>query len=100
MDIVLTVINAIYATKKIGIKMFTTKEEALAFIRRMSGPPSRDLEGEEYEHIRLVLALIAPYKQTNNQHCWTDYYKVGEIEYHVTTWPGDEPPTIVEFLPE
>ena len=60
----------------------------------------RDLEGEEYNHVMLILALMAPYKQTNNQHCWTDYYKVSDIEYHVTTWPNDEPPTIAEYLPE
>ena len=77
-----------------------TKEEALAFIRSIMGPPHRDLEGDEYNHIQLILALLKPYKQTNNQHAWTDYYKIGEVEYHVTTWSGDEPPTIAEYLPE
>ena len=26
--------------------------------------------------------------------------KVGDIEYHVTSWPGDDLPTITEFPPE
>lgn len=77
-----------------------TKEENRAFLRKVMGPPHRDLEGEEYNHIKLVLALLEPYKQTNNQHCWTDYYKIGDVEYHVTTFGVNEPPTIAEYLPE
>lgn len=77
-----------------------TKEDALAFIRKISGPPHRDLKGEEFNHVMLMLKLIEPYKQTNNQHCWTDYYKIGNTEYHVTAWPNNEPPTIAEYLPE
>ena len=92
--------NAYYVEKQSGGNMFKTKEEARAFLRKVMGPPHRDLEGEEYNHVMLILTLMAPYKQTNNQHCWTDHYKVGDIEYHVTSWPGDEPPTIAEYLPE
>ena len=98
--IMMIAIGVTYAEKKIGTNMITTKEDALAFLRKVMGPPHRDLEGEEYNHVMLILALMAPYKQTNNQHCWTDYYKVSDIEYHVTTWPNDEPPTIAEYLPE
>ena len=70
------------------------------FMRKLTGPPHTTLIGKEYEEVKLILALLQPYKETNNQHCWTDYYKVGDIEYHVTTWPGDEPPTIDEYPPE
>ena len=77
-----------------------TKEEHRAFLRKVMGPPHRDLEGEEYNHVMLILALMAPYKQTNNQHCWTDYYRMSGNEYHVTHWPGELPPTIAEYLPE
>jgi len=79
---------------------FKTKEEATAFLRQVMGPPYRELEGDEYNHVRLILALLEPFEQTNNQQSWTDYYKVGDIEYRVTTWPGGHPPTIAEFLPE
>ena len=79
---------------------FKTKEEAQAFIRQVMGPPHTTLKDKEYEEVKLILALLIPYKQTNNQHCWTDYYKVGDIEYHVTSWPGNEPATIDEYLPE
>jgi hypothetical protein len=92
--------NAYCAAKQNGGNMFKTKEEARAFLRKVMGPPHRTLEGEEFNHVRLILALLEPYKQTNNQHTWTDYYKVGDIEYHVTNWPNGFEPTIDEYLPE
>jgi hypothetical protein len=75
-------------------------EKLKEFYRKIMGPPHRDLEGDEYNNVKLILALLEPYKQTNNQHCWTDYYKVGDVEYHVTSWSGNEPSTIAEYLPE
>jgi hypothetical protein len=99
MVITMTATVVIYVVKKIGISMFNTKEEARAFLRKVMGPPHRTLEGEEFEHVRLILALLEPYKQTNNQHTWTDYYTVGDIDYHLTVWPNDET-TIDEYLPE
>ena len=80
--------------------MYKTKEEAKAFIRKIMGPPHRDLEGEEFEHVMLMLKLVEPYKETNNQHTCTDYYKIGDIEYRVTYWPNNFAPTISEYLPE
>jgi hypothetical protein len=79
--------------------MFKTKEEARAFLRKVMGPPSRTLEGEEKEHILLLLTMMEPFKQTNNQRSWTDYYMIGETEYHVTSFPDNEP-IIDEMLPE
>ena len=107
----MTATNACCAEKQNGGNMskmkvapprkFKTKEEAQAFIRSIMGPPHTELSGKEYDEVNLMLALLEPYKQTNNQRCWTDYYKIGNIEYHVTTWPGSsEPPTIAEYLPE
>lgn len=77
-----------------------TKEEAIAFLRRVMGPPFRELEGQEYKDIWLLLQLMDSYKSTNNQHSWTDYYRMSGNEYQVTYWSGDSPPTIAEFLPE
>jgi hypothetical protein len=67
-----------------------TKEEAQAFLRRVLGPPHRTLAGKEKEQILLLIAIIDPYKATNNQHSYTEYYMIGETEYHVTTFPGDD----------
>ncbi len=103
-DIMIVHTHATFVVKWITINMskYTEKEvaEAKARIRQIMGPPSRDLEGKEYNHVKLMLALLAPYEQTNNQHTWTDCYRVGDIEYHVTYWPGNNPPTIAEYLPE
>ncbi len=67
-----------------------TKEEAQAFIRKVLGPPKQTLEGKEREQILLLIALTDPFKATNNQHSWTEYYLIGDTEYHVTTFPGND----------
>lgn len=67
-----------------------TVEEARAFIRKIMGRPTRTLEGKEREQILLLLAMIEPFKATNNQHSFTEYYMIGEKEYHVTSFPGDD----------
>lgn len=71
-------------------------EQARAFIRRVMGPPSKKLEGKEKNDIILLLAMLEPFKETNNQHSWTEYYMIGETEYHVTSFPDDE--VIVEEM--
>lgn len=71
-----------------------------AFMRSVMGPPSKTLEGKEKEQALLLIALTDPYKQTNNQQSWTDYYLVGGVEYHVTTWPGSSDPTVDKMLEE
>jgi hypothetical protein len=103
-------IHATYVAKWIFINMsklkiapaikFKTPEEARIFLRKVMGPPYRTLEGQEYEEARLMLAFLQPCEQSNNQHSWTDCYKVGDIEYRVTTWPSEHKPTIDEYLPE
>lgn len=71
-----------------------------AFMRAVMGPPHATLEGKEKEQTLLLLALIEPFKQTNNQQSWTDYYMIGETEYHVTTWPGSDELTVDQMLPD
>jgi hypothetical protein len=65
-------------------------EQARAFLRRVMGPPTKTLEGKEKNDIILLLAMAEPFKTTNNQHSWTEYYLIGETEYHVTSFPDDE----------
>ena len=71
-----------------------------AFLRSVMGPPHVTLEGKDKEQVLLLLALIEPFDSNNNQHSWTDYYKIGETEYHVTTWPDSNEPTVDKMLPE
>jgi hypothetical protein len=76
-----------------------TKEEARAFIRKIMGPPSRTLEGKEREQVLLLLAMMEPYAESNNQHSWTDCYRIGETEYHVTSF-SNEDIIVDQMLPE
>lgn len=71
-----------------------------AFMRQVMGPPYKTLEGKEKENIILLLQMIEPFKETNNQQSWTDYYMIGETEYHVTYFPGADEPIIDKVLPE
>jgi hypothetical protein len=42
---------------------------------------------------------MEPYSTSNNQHSWTECYMIGDKNYHVTTFPGEE--AIVDLmLPE
>jgi len=66
-----------------------TPEEARIFLRKVMGPPTKTLEGKEKEQILLLLAMIEPFKETNNQRSWTSYYMIGETEYHVTDFEDE-----------
>ena len=68
-----------------------TPEEARAWIRGVVGPPRRQLEGEEYKHMMLVLSLKEPVRSSNNQRFWTDEYEHDGKRYDITTGIDDEP---------
>lgn len=67
-----------------------------AFLRKVMGPAHRTLEGKEYDDVWFLLHLTEPFNQSNNQHSWTDEYKLGGKLYHVTYFPGDGKPIIDE----
>ncbi len=107
------VIDVMPAAKKNGINMNSdnmhrdfvnklTKDpvKLAEFMRKVMGPPHRTIEGDEKSEVELILALLVPYKETNNQHSWTYYYRVGDIEYHVTSFPGSHNEIIDEYLHE
>jgi hypothetical protein len=68
-----------------------TPEEARAFIRRVMGPPKRQLEGKERENIWLLIKLTTPVSESNNQRTWTEEYLIGGKRYDVTYGVEDEP---------
>lgn len=68
-----------------------TPEEARAFIRQVMGPPRRRLEGEEYHHMMMVLALKDPICSSNNQRFWTDEYEHNGRHYEITYGIEDYP---------
>lgn len=76
-----------------------TPEQARALLRRVQDPPRRTLEGKEQEDVLLLLAMIEPFEQSNNQHSWTNSYRIGDTVYQVTDFPDGD--TIVDqMLPE
>ncbi len=70
------------------------------FMRDVLGPPHITLEGKEKEQVLLLLALIEPYSTTNNQRSWTDYYMIGETEYHVTSFVDSIELIVDKMIPE
>ena len=75
-------------------------EQAQEFIRKVMGPPRETLQGKERDQVLLLVALVEPFNATNNQHSWTEYYMIGQTEYHVTTFPGDDHAIVDKMLPE
>ena len=71
-----------------------------AFLRKVMGPPTKTLEGKEKEQILLLLAMMEPFKETNNQHSWTAYYNIGGKEYHATYFPDDKNAPILDEILE
>ena len=70
---------------------FKTKEEALAFLRKIAGPPKRCLEGKERENIWLLVQMSTPVRESNNQRFWYEEYLIGGKQYDVTYGIEEEP---------
>ena len=62
-----------------------------AFMRKVMGPPRRTLEGDEYNHILLIMGLTEPVESSNNQRTWTDEYIIEGKRYDATYGLGDMP---------
>jgi hypothetical protein len=73
-----------------------TPEQARAFIRKVMGPPKRTLAGKERDDILLLISMMEPYSTSNNQHSWTECYMIGNADYHITTFPGED--VIVDLM--
>ena len=68
-----------------------TQEEAKAWIRRVVGLPRRQLLGDEYKHMMMVLVLKDPICSSNNQRFLTDEYEHDGRRYEITYGVEDEP---------
>jgi len=78
---------------------FDTPEEARAFLKKLGLlKTTRVLEGDEREKVETMLRLIGPGEDSNNQHLWTEEWKVGDVTYqHIT---GDGVDELVEITEE
>lgn len=86
--------------KDFGDQLRNDPARLKVFLRQVMGRPHRTLEGKEKEYINTLLILVEPFKETNNQHSMTQYFMLGEKEYHVTMFVGENTVTIDEMLPE
>ena len=65
-----------------------TTEQAHAFVRKVMGPPRRELQGKEREQVLLMLAMLGQANWTsNNQHSYSEDYVHAGRHWCVTTWP-------------
>jgi hypothetical protein len=63
---------------------FDTPEQARDFLKKLGiFKKRRILEGEELEQVLTMLRLLGPGEQSNNQHVWTESWRVGNIEYNI-----------------
>ena len=75
-----------------------TPEQARDFIRKVMGPPKRQLLGKELEHVQFLMDMCDPVSTSNNQRTITDEYLIGGRRYDVTYGVEDTP--IVEVYEE
>lgn len=68
-----------------------SEEQLIRIVKEVTGPARRELAGDEYEHMRLILNLLEPISSSNNQRTLTDVYEQNNITYHVTYGYGHNP---------
>jgi hypothetical protein len=68
-----------------------TPREAEEYIRQISGPVRRTLEGDEYTIIFGILKTKKPKSEFNNQRSITEVYRFKGKTYHVCYWSDEEP---------
>lgn len=60
-----------------------TKEESLALLKSLGLlKKRRTIVGEERVQVLTMLRLMGPGEQSNNQHIWTESWRVGNVEYN------------------
>ena len=69
-------------------------------LREILGSRRRELQGQEYEEIRLILALLDPVDTGNSLHCWDATYHYNDKVYQIVGEfsSPDAPPIIDELL--
>lgn len=68
-----------------------TQEDYRKFLKTVFGPPTRILEGKEYEYVWLMLKFKDPAYSSNNQRTHTDVYSLNQKTYRVHYGLNDRP---------
>lgn len=72
--------------RAVGEKLTKDPEASRRFLKGLGLLKKRRIiEGEEREQVLTMLRLIGPGEQSNNQHVWTESWRVGNIEYNIHT---------------
>jgi hypothetical protein len=68
-----------------GEKLTKDPEASRRFLKGLGLLKKRRVidDPEEQEKIMTMLRLLGPGEQTNNQHVWTESWRVGNIEYNI-----------------
>lgn len=77
---------------------FDSPEEARAWLRKILGPATREITGEEREAVWTMLMLAKEVESTNNQRTITDRYFIAGREFHHTYGEGLD--ILEEVLPD
>lgn len=66
-----------------GAELRKDPEKLRAFMKSIGAfKKRRILEGEELEQVLTMLRLLGPGEESNNQHIWTESWRVGDITYN------------------
>ncbi len=76
--------------------LFNDPVAAKAFMRRIMGPPRRELKDEECAAVEVILALLVPIHSSNNQRAFTNEYIYNGQRYFMTYGLSDKVMITVE----
>ena len=72
--------------RAIGNDLSKDPESARRFLKGLGlFKKRRIISGEERKQVLTMLQLIGPGEYSNNQHVWTESWRVGNIEYNIHT---------------
>lgn len=71
-------------------------ETAVELMKEVMGPKRREIIGDEYKEILLILTLIDPIYVSNNQRSITEVYRQAGKTYYVHYINLDDDPVIEE----
>lgn len=86
--------------RAIGNDVTKDPETARRFLKGLGLLKKRRIitDPKEQEQILTMLRLLGPGEQSNNQHVWTETWRVGNIEYNIHT--GDKFEELEEVIDE
>jgi len=74
-----------------GAELRADPERLLEFMKSIGAfKKRRILEGKELEQVLTMLRLMGPGEESNNQHVWTESWRIGNIEYNHHVGDGFE----------